>query len=717
MENLNHFTALKENLKILLKIRNQLFNKLHKKGGFYDEFTKNELKDESKFKKSMMLLAFGVEGIIIPIGLFTDIAEELAKNGYTPIKKSMISDEHMKQFTIDYLRIGIDDELQKLKDLFEVAYKPLTDTLLKPEKETLQPYATRDFLDLQVWRLAALVDMDDLFFMANPLDEGLKRQKQPLHDAFMENLVVVLNKLKQLSRFKLPDQINFRGWYGDIEIMKKIDDACNDDLEKRDLKRNFKLDNVEEFVKKILNSHSIVETTIETTRAVTVFTAIAQEVYKKSKMSLAADEISQGETETAEFFEMLESAIFRNENFGKFILNTFDQLTSQRLQEHQFDTFIHLIGIIAFCFTRGYFSDIEGRNIRNEANEKERDSFKDNLRTERFSSRSEVINSLLTHVSSIAAEFNNKNSFIYEETRFVATSDWNVLSKLIEKDSLGPQEKEELGDQHTYRYIAGLPLIVKALAQISFEERFFQMSRVPQSKWENIQWPDWLEKLEKQNTELTGYMIDYQIMTNEDKSEAYGIWKDGEDISITASVVDALSLWCGSLMCRSALNDEFGKPTTTTTPVLPQDEDQEIVWRYLNLLKRYTGHQAERREHVTRDSDEWIDVFFTVVKDLFSFTDSDDKWLTSDKNDNVFELSFHEIIKIVALIRHIQRLCPEDERDEIIPKLMPEIRGLVREGGKSTFPKIFQEILKKVKSRFGKDFCKKAFNETKDSNK
>jgi hypothetical protein len=250
---------------------------------------------------------------------------------------------------------------------------------------------------------------------------------------------------------------------------------------------------------------------------------------------------------------------------------------------------------------------------------KEKDKFRDSIEKHGYKDRADVINALLlAYENTVWGYLSRTEGELYRsKNRFITTHD---LARIYDNEGkLRPlvtsKEKLEIGNDadrnyHSFEYVLTLPIAIKALAQLSYSERLSRFEATKLEKWSELQFPAWLPKVETLAEDLVEVMLKVHVR-NDKGTLFWGVWQDEHDWSVTAAVVDALSLWCGSLACRWAYNEHTGK-VEGDGPEGTDAVERKVVAEFFNLLRAKTsGSQqprarAEPLDEETKEIVEWL---------------------------------------------------------------------------------------------------------------
>ena len=539
---------------------------------------------------------------------------------------------------------------------------------------------------MEIWVLACLLDFKDVFF-----SRGISAEIAEERDFEKRIDDLVTNRLADFARERNP--ISRVGWYGSMRVMKSISDLIDDiKRQQRELKQNpgltIALEDVEDkkwesLIQELIKHDAIAETILLSTRAVCAFVVLAHDVLTFQK---AAGDVST-------YFDAIEQRILKSDDFAAFCLERLKKYTEpSRLIEEDIDAFIHLTGILAFALSKGYFSP-QGSDDKNKLRENLKEKFG-------FENRQAIIGAIVERFSDVNQVLTSRKSKFYDkENWFVATAN---LQKLYEDDGKMKtlrklQEKEAIGEDYSFKFLVALPIAVKAMAQLSIDERLDRMAGLSHDRWGELEFAPWLTRVEDLGDELVNAMLDIHIQRS--GNTAWGVWKGAHDWTVTAAVVDALSLWCAALACRYALNEQTGIVTrrTSGTEGIPR-EDQEVVAAFFGLLKKHTTPSpVEAANSADRDSLEWLNI-------LWRLSGPSGPALNFDtKNSGRPFLGLDNAAKVAALIKHI-RDAGEDRGD-----VVKEVCGLIRKTlgqGKSdaTQAALYAALYKSIVEKFPRAF-------------
>lgn len=612
-------------------------------------------------------LSLGVEAILIPLGFLTQVLETLKKQhenapdslpGFEEAFAAIQKDDELGSLTMSRLR----QDSRWVKSLVDICERvaPILQKSLQedPVSDPGAPYSDVDAFDLMSWRLAALVDIDDIMYIGEPLDERFKTDRETNHVDIVERLTGFLERIDPMQgrMENIPEAIRLRGWYANPAI--SVQAATLLDRVEKEKRRNYSkefgrdampnpeaLESWQRLVEAIYEHPAVAESILASTRALTAAVNVLDEVYK----GVAAPDAQSPEGALLRASRNFQN-MFRHDIFGSFILNSMQSVlekTTKEIPDAELDRFLHSLGLLAYCLGEGFLSDPEEPdNLRKEL----RKSFTTGGGEEtHWTSREDVVRTVLAFIRQKALpKLRNFGSAFYEPTWFVATLDWRDLfepavkpielgedKQLIPKDLGGPEARKELGKDRRYSYILGLPLIVKALAHLSFSVRFRAIASATPI---DDKTRSWLDEADLLNRELADLMTKYHISEIVDGT-AYGKAKAGEELPVSAGVADALSIWSGILLIRAATeveNDEEAlalellrvvkkavgpvrqeihvhtpstpAPVGTRNEIGPWEELTDAMWRVANFLLPDPSGKA-RRQIVFQSDPSFLEVY------------------------------------------------------------------------------------------------------------
>src|SRR5258708_5556296 len=415
------WSQMTEHAQTLLAIRASLFDQFERDGCFSDALVQTI--PATQRAGLLAPLAFGAEGVVIPLGLFSYIARTLdEKKGYLALKEKMTADSTLKRFAVE--RVKTTEERSRFEKLFEKAFPLLSEFSVERASNQLAPYAAQDVLDLDCWILAALVDLDDLFFMGPEFIAKIKDKQQQQHERAIEVVSDALGKLQGLLNLNYPSDANRRGWVGNLDIMKALNDLPITASEQRVLPEKIsglpaagaKREEWLGFIGKVLSHRNVVETTLVTTRAVLTFTVVAESAYREQETTSSAG-VTERLKEAIGFFDSSGNDIFRAPAFGSFVLQEFIRLTALAvLPSEDYDAFIHTIGILSFAVTRGYFADGE-----------DPERFRDDVQ-KLVPDRRTLVDMMLTAIEGgFEGVLVKQGSFVEKPNWLLATKNWQLM--------------------------------------------------------------------------------------------------------------------------------------------------------------------------------------------------------------------------------------------------------------------------------------------------
>jgi len=539
-----------------------------------------------------------------------DLSGEYKKD----IERLLNTQSHpLTEFIFDEIN---DKSKESIREICDEVFPRLTETLLIENQENelkfIMPYGQHDILDLQMWRFAALVDIDDIFSPSNK--NFIKKGKSCLAD-----LMSTSKKIESFGNY------GFFGWYMrtafydglgkfyERRTIESLIEIWGDRLSISDEPKAWK-----EFFAEIFNNQAVRDSIIMSTRAVISALTVARDVYKDKKNKNFLN-----------YFKDLETDIFKTVHFAQFILTEFSKLQkSTELGNVEIDRMLQIIGIFGFAIPSDYFAEyfstdnsiyVENEQIINDIirllNKKE-------------------INDALT---------NPESDFLNQVTYFVATDDWPELfdGKPEKAKDLDWEKLKEMSKEgKAVPYSLGLPNIVKSLANLSLYG------------WMKENTPQWLEKTDKIAGNLANKMVEVHVGTTEDGNRCIKLGED-EDLSVTAGFVDALTLWTGALLLKASKDGEI--IADCADPSEPND-DFEVFKDFMAVLKRHTQPQLGSMPKQVSDIEtpEWFNVFLKLIVDCYPY--GDDYWGKEPKDRTILKSpSFDDFIKLNSLIHFMAR--------------------------------------------------------------
>lgn len=726
---------LEKHIATLVQIREAMLQHFGEQKGFTDALIDLEAKANPDLRKSaLMPLAWGAESIVIPFGLLQGLGADLA--GEVPdygVVQAAFKDPESFLFSMSLPSVVEDStKLAQLEQLVELVAVPLADTLTKPGPAGVAPYAERDVLDLHMWRLAALIDLDELFFLGDqPPSEAIRKEQAKVHEACIFAIVNSLGDIDRISNYDWPGSCNLHGWYADPATMASLDKLIDKAEDGHRLPLSMldftPADTSPEHwgpvLEKLTSHQAVVETTLVTTRAVCSVLPVAKDVFQNWLDAQTGPGATKNEKKLRMFvkkildmFSGIEDKVFRDPAFGRFLLNRFiDVAGAGTVSLEHYDQFVHLVGILGFALSKGYL-----------AGDGDKHELRPDLARDGYRDRNDVIQRIMAilkgsfgdQLCDVSSEFN------LQETWFVTTDDLTVL---FEDDDEGtpkvwatPAERvEKLPTAARFRFGAGLPLIIKALSNLAFETLRDFLTSHAHGDWKakaESGLPTWLDDVLSTNEKL----VDAMLKMLYPNADGWCVFEGGRDLNATASTVDALSMWCGVLLCRAALEGEL-EEKTPLRPLQP-DPDYEIFQNFLTLLRRHTGSKpsglpdstVEPPEPQLAEYDDWLTVVYRVVHATYSWPLGDYDWATRLKKpasvadprgpDAPGPPSFAEIVQIVSLVQHVRARCGQD-RDQTLMAIIEWLDAHMRNWpGGNQFSGVFKPLLKFLGEKYPKAF-------------
>ncbi len=692
---------LRRHARTLLDIRAHVFGQLAQ-GGFEDAFVLSQLPVAADRRRALMPVAWAVEAATLPLGVLGDVVKDLADLGeFGQAREFVANDATLRQFAINVLRDS-DRERKQFIRLFEFAFEPLLANLVAPAEDRLAPYGGHDVLDLHAWRLAALVDLDDVFFMRSaPIDDDARKRHLKLHTVFADKLRQSLKELRGLVQLKgFPESTNLRGWYASPSAMRALDRVTEEDVADAIRARvpgitapAMETAEWAAILLSILNHQAIIDTTLVSTRAAISVLAVAKATYSEATFRESDDKNFRAQISAiCGDFGFIETNLFRSDVFARFILGQFDRVTKPDLLALQdYDTFIHLVGILAAALSHGYFCPGS-----------ERETFRASASVGVFTNRTAVIRRILKHLQGgTKAELSNMSGFLNTENWFVSTTDPAVLFDETEgtlRALATPDERKQLGNAHVFQFVLALPLVVKALAELCLQERMFMMTTTKATGWSTIDWSavGWLAEVESVGAELVAAMTERMVSGTD--AGRFATFGGGYDLAATAAVVDALALWSAGLLCRAALNGEMvaqDEPSRTGGVSVGDGEvspeDQKVVADFFRLLKRHAQPKPALADLPSKDAGatggpgrgpvvgaESLDLFITTARQCYKFFRPKYDWKRRERDAK--QPTVEQVLQVVALIEHVQKGVPEADKADVPQQLLKVLTEATRDG-------------------------------------
>ncbi|MBF0393064.1 MAG: hypothetical protein HQL38_10315 [Alphaproteobacteria bacterium] len=682
-------------LSYIAGIQGELLQQLNE-GGFVDDFVKGT-------EGAFMHLAFGAEAVVIPVGIFHHLATELSvKAGFEGIKRKLEDDPRMSRFSV--ARIRNSELAESFRLLFSEVYEKLLDKITDIENANPAPYGDRLVLDIESWLLSAMVDLDDVYFLRpQVIDKSIAREQVEHHKNFVRELSARLETLLQVQTYNFPDGRNRRGWYASIPVMKAFRDYLDGQgvqVARKALKSlPAAYDNGwKEVLATVLDHPNVVETTLVSTRAMIAFLSVAKGVYQNRPQSLADDAAG----EVVGLIDKVEKALFRDDVFANFVLQRLASLdASGRIATEEYDATIHLFGILSFVLPRGYFCDDD-----------EIETLRKRLHASGFTDRASAIERMIgvldgpfgDELKKLKGEFDN-------ETYFVASAKLEILlNEDLTPRSYGAAEarEEALPASERFPYILALPLMVKALAQLLFEERLRLLTASLPDDWPSIAWPDWVPKLERQCGEMADVMVKKFLKPSRmlEGAQGYaGHWRQDRDLSVTAAVCDSLSIWCGAMMMKAAVDGDYTEDRDL--PAVQPSEDQQVCLRFFEMLKRYTQGAVESQGRPNLDVHatvlDWLSLVHQVTRHCFP--GADPNYIQTHSAFVDVKMGFAEVVQTVALIQNLHRCYPNEDRLAITTEVVEHMNDLLgRSNGKVQPSASLRHLIRDMRQKYPNAF-------------
>lgn len=565
-----------------------------------------------------MRLAFGLEVILAPMGLLSSLPSihldpQLADSFRSDLQTSPLSRSFLFKPYQEYQ--GPDKPLQDLFDNALHYFMRLKESLTKKDVD-VYPYSTFDHLDLWSWRLAAVVDLIDFIKATGvPYSERTSSFRENFRKELGDFVKWLKGSLSSLSEcFLLSEDLS--GWY--------VNQECSKELERLLARKESAAKTLKQAV---LHNPDIRKTVLQTTRSVLSLVVVALSVFRD-----APDDFKDIFEEAATALQDFIRNYIAHEDFQSFLTKVLHDLAKKKpyssqvakdqgqtneegfFDEPDCDILAHLGGILCLGRSEDLFCSYSMSQDEH-AKEIQDDTLIQTWLT-LVEGNIKLISGQYAEMMPVTKE--QKQPWFLEPTYFLATKDWNryfgIESASGREFTLEELEKLE-NSKEAFPYALGLPLFVRALAHLSFEMRqkfirYCHDERVQQDAWLS-QWAyyktrmcPWMDRVDALILRLVEPVIRKHLKrentTDNSVRYLFGVSYDGanfvEDLSITAGVVDALSLVCSShllqrqIEARRFSEEQEETPTMDSTGVsLPPgvtDQDIKAMADFLAVIRR-----------------------------------------------------------------------------------------------------------------------------------
>ncbi len=684
--------------------------------------------DRDNAQDAIMPRIFALDSALIPFSAVTPISRRLEKDAkFVDLAASLRRDRDIR----DLLSVSSSDTGRRI---LELSRDRLDETLtfienaVKGNSAVPAPYGTFVDFDMLVWALGYVLDLKTTLSQSNTAKSQSTDSDETIR---IETLVKEgLAALIQRGQEGLASSELRHGWYASLETMESLfeqrgtfkgtagkDRISNrkDNLSKAFVRHQQKLDPL---LLEIVDSPAFVESIFVATRAICVFVSIAKEVAEEAERESGV----ASETSLSAYFTDLETEVFRQDSFGQFCLTQLKKYTLDRqgrpLPLDHYDPFIHLTGILAFALAEGYFSptDDDGKPMT--------ESLRPKFVEIGFANRTAIIDAIVDTFEGplIQALGDQLNPINIEENRFVATAELhrlfdgdgnlmlldNVQKKSgIERD---PNDKSPTAyldrRNHSFTYLVALPIALKGLAQMVREELMSRLLETPSTEWKTAaaKLPNWVGRVETMCGKLVKTLYDVNI--NKEGDKRIGVWKGKPSWSVTAAVVDALSVWMGVLTCRVAIELASGEAEETLTEGIDfPSSDIGVVKDFFSLLTKYTSPPPAPPVQTQPESPavepsllQWLNSIKTVADVGIFYNPSSNAGFTTT-------LGPEQVLKTVKLIKFISDRMKDETtyaevEEYVCTKLIKDLRKEVRASGKMTVESVFQTLENRLKEKY-----------------
>ncbi len=690
-------------VKIITGIQGQISRQIRSKDGLSDTLIK--LSSEAVKNNAYMPKVFAIESVLIPLGFLNNLAIQLAdgKADHGYLRDTIISNPDMQQLSLTILQKKTENK-KRYKELYDYCVPGVVNAVrdIDADKNAPKPYNAFNILDLETWLLASLIDIFDAYFGADPLNKEIAKDNEA-REQIVNALVERLENISTGTEVGINKEFGKRGWYASTQIVEQLN-KYSKALVRRSAKKTNEylpedgdIDAWNNLIEGMLVLPAVIESTLVTTRAVCALLVVGKEVFAEGGFEA---EVEDDARLIRNAFANAEKEVLRSEHFLQFVFGLLEKFKSiDSIDAKDFDQFIHLTALLAFAFKGGYFLDDQDLGNVDKLNEVATNAG--------FPDRASVMAVIKKHLvwkSGLRSELvrTDEGAVLNKLTYFLATGDLTVLVDENTGDFIpfaNPTEKEAFSPKHKFSYNLALPLIVKAMAQISLDERFRLMVSTHHEEWPDISWPEqWLFEIEESADYYAESMIENYVQQRD--GNVVGICANsGEpDLSLTAAVVDALSIWVGSLALRNALEQVVGSISSPSVVAQPVDSDHAVVDQFFQLLKRRTTPDKQDTDHQRRSR-----VFWHILRESFI----DDALITDQKAEIASEPNIFVLFVCVDLAMHIINVGEKRSLGYAEKQVCDEISILLRKEGAtdkssagSSFPTIREAIVGKYPGAF-----------------
>ncbi|MES9903158.1 MAG: hypothetical protein ABW168_10850, partial [Sedimenticola sp.] len=488
--------------KIIGGIQGQISRQISSNDGLTDDLI--ESSPEADKKSAYMPKVFAIESVLIPLGFLNNLATQLADgkacHGY--FQNELLENPGMQVLSHTILKTKMETK-KTYKDLYDYCVPGIVNAVqnIDVDKNAPEPYNSFNILDLETWLLASLIDIFDTYFGADPLSEEIANDNKA-REQIVNALVERLENISTGTDVGINKEFGKRGWYASTQIVGQLNKYSKSLVRRRAKKANKHLPEDEDIdawdnlIEEVLALPAVIESTLVTTRAVCALLVVGKEVFAEGDFEA---EVEDDARVIRNAFASAEKEVLCSEHFLQFVFGLLEKFKSiDLIDAKDFDQFIHLTSLLAFAFKGGYFlDDQEPGNV---------DKLNAVATNAGFPDRASVMAVIKKHLVQKTGLRNElvrigEDAVLDKLTYFLATGDLTVLVDKNTGDFIpftSPKDKEAFPSEHKFSYNLALPLIVKAMAQISLDERFRLMASTYHEEWSDICWPEeWLFEIEE----------------------------------------------------------------------------------------------------------------------------------------------------------------------------------------------------------------------------
>lgn len=594
-----------------------------------------------------MRAAFGLEVILAPLGLLSWLPEMLEeipvecfpadqkRNDRPTLKEAMALQNDLKAFLWKE-EIVNDAGMKTLRDGSIKWLENLIHSLGDAEISLL-PYSTHDHLDLMAWRITAVLDLID-FIRSTGVSKNEEKRFRELIAACSE---IMKKRFGELSTFLCEETL--AGWYATPKATKELLEKLSSRLKRE-----------EALLTWIRSDANIKATVLLSTRAVMTLVVVGKAVVDAG----GNEEFAQASQSLKDTIELMSG----NPEFTRFLSSVGRELKEKAdaLNEADFDTLAHYGALLCLGTAEGLLDrEIAGGDTM----------LREWLTLIDRNQEKILAQGIRDETAGLG------NAWYLKPTRFVSSTDWEELRELQRRnpDFLTSEEGLQLEENgKAFPYSQALPLFVRGLSHLSFEmrRRYLQERKERPQVWK-MEWAEyynrecsWIDTVDRLLERFVGVMLKSHLDGKE--MFCHSVGEEGnlvEDLSITAAVADAMSLYAAGHMLTALIEKDPLDETEKTTKKVSQevrggDEDVEAVRRFLETLRKHSAASSAippsddaAEEEQRREDRLWLQMFTRIAR------------LNSRLEPSSNPLTWEQLCKVASGFSDVAGYNPEQWKD------------------------------------------------------